>query len=289
MASIAVLPILIGLAVDYAIQFQSRVAGGAARRRNAEAAVVRAAAVGAPDDRGRGAGDGDGLPGAAALAGADGSGLWPAARRRDRGRAGLRADGGLGRDGARRPRRGRARRVAARRRGDPPRRRRAPPRRAGSAARDCRPSRVPHGSRCGRRACSRTAVGAPRPRAGDRRRAGGPRLGRGHPDGRPVRRHQARAVEHAGAPRPQDAREGHRRLRRDRRHRPCRERRHAADRGLDDPLRASAADALRLPRDQRLRARDAVPRAVTAGSVLGRHRQHELRRPAHRRPRSTAC
>jgi uncharacterized protein len=55
MASIAVLPILIGLAVDYAIQFQSRV--GEAREAgtepgagpaDAEVAVARAAAVGAP-------------------------------------------------------------------------------------------------------------------------------------------------------------------------------------------------------------------------------------------------
>ncbi len=47
MASIAVVPILIGLAVDYAIQFQSRVAEER-RGDGAEAAVVRAAAVGAP-------------------------------------------------------------------------------------------------------------------------------------------------------------------------------------------------------------------------------------------------
>jgi len=47
MASIAVLPILIGLAVDYAIQFQSRVAE-ARQGDGAEAAVARAAAIGAP-------------------------------------------------------------------------------------------------------------------------------------------------------------------------------------------------------------------------------------------------
>jgi uncharacterized protein len=47
MASIAVLPILIGLAVDYAIQFQSRIAE-ARRDSNAEQAVARAAAIGAP-------------------------------------------------------------------------------------------------------------------------------------------------------------------------------------------------------------------------------------------------
>ncbi len=47
MASIAVLPILIGLAVDYAIQFQSRVAE-APPQSGAEHAVLRAAATGAP-------------------------------------------------------------------------------------------------------------------------------------------------------------------------------------------------------------------------------------------------
>jgi hydrophobe/amphiphile efflux-3 (HAE3) family protein len=47
MASIAVLPILIGLAVDYAIQFQSRV-GEARRMAGPQNAVVRAAAAGAP-------------------------------------------------------------------------------------------------------------------------------------------------------------------------------------------------------------------------------------------------
>ena len=47
MASIAVLPILIGLAVDYAIQFQSRIAE-ARQGDGAEAAVARAASLGAP-------------------------------------------------------------------------------------------------------------------------------------------------------------------------------------------------------------------------------------------------
>jgi hypothetical protein len=49
MASIAVLPVLIGLAVDYAIQLQSRVAEEAARTDTAgEPAIRRAAALGAP-------------------------------------------------------------------------------------------------------------------------------------------------------------------------------------------------------------------------------------------------
>jgi hydrophobe/amphiphile efflux-3 (HAE3) family protein len=49
MASIAVLPVLIGLAVDYAIQLQSRVAEEAARTgTSGEPAIRRAAALGAP-------------------------------------------------------------------------------------------------------------------------------------------------------------------------------------------------------------------------------------------------
>src|SRR6185312_11018501 len=52
MASIAVLPILIGLAVDYAIQFQSRVqeyrSEGPATRSGVVDAVARAAGEGAP-------------------------------------------------------------------------------------------------------------------------------------------------------------------------------------------------------------------------------------------------
>ena len=49
-ASIAVLPVLVGLAVDYAIQFQSRVQEEAERdgARTRETAVVRGAALGAP-------------------------------------------------------------------------------------------------------------------------------------------------------------------------------------------------------------------------------------------------
>nr|WP_281381654.1 MMPL family transporter [Conexibacter arvalis] len=48
MASIAVLPVLIGLAVDYAIQFQSRIEEEAAAGADGAEAVVRAARVGAP-------------------------------------------------------------------------------------------------------------------------------------------------------------------------------------------------------------------------------------------------
>jgi hypothetical protein len=48
MASIAVLPVLVGLAVDYAIQFQSRVSEEAERGGSPEALVRRAAGLGAP-------------------------------------------------------------------------------------------------------------------------------------------------------------------------------------------------------------------------------------------------
>src|SRR6185437_13790938 len=47
-AAIAVLPVLIGLAVDYAIQFQSRVREEAELGGSPEARVRRAAALGAP-------------------------------------------------------------------------------------------------------------------------------------------------------------------------------------------------------------------------------------------------
>jgi uncharacterized protein len=48
MASIAVLPVLIGLAVDYAIQFQARFDEAAARGREGEEAAVAAASAGGP-------------------------------------------------------------------------------------------------------------------------------------------------------------------------------------------------------------------------------------------------
>ncbi len=48
MAAIAALPVLLGLAVDYAIQFQARVAEGQAQGLGVQAAAVRAARVGAP-------------------------------------------------------------------------------------------------------------------------------------------------------------------------------------------------------------------------------------------------
>ena len=87
MASIAVLPVLLGLGVDYAIQYQARIPdpptadgrrGGGARRR--------------AGDRDRGARHRGGVPRAAALARPDGAGLRRAARPRRRHRARGRAD-----------------------------------------------------------------------------------------------------------------------------------------------------------------------------------------------------
>ena len=209
MASIAVLPILIGLAVDYAIQFQSRVAEARQRRRR-RGRRGSGGAVGRADDRDRRAGDGDRLPRAAALAGADGPRLWPAARGRDRGRACMRADGRVGRDRAPRPRWRRARRLVARRRRDPPRSRRAdsPARQApGVVACHERPAHKAAPAHGGAAAHGDAGAAPERgvasgARAGDRRSAGSAGLGRGHPDRGPVGRHQARAVEHAGAAQP---------------------------------------------------------------------------------------
>ena len=137
MASIAVLPVLLGLGVDYAIQYQARVVeeGGP---------PVRAARVAVPVIATAALATGVGLPRAAAVAGADGARVrrccsWPASRSRfalalTAGTAAL----ALARAAARR----RAGAVAARRRragrgrGDAARRARSarPARRVGGAA-----------------------------------------------------------------------------------------------------------------------------------------------------------
>ena len=97
MASIAVLPVLIGLAVDYAIQLQARVQEAQAAGEGIEAAVARTAAARRADGRhGRG-GHRGGLPRPRALAGADGARLRAAAGGGHRARAGLRAHAGRGR------------------------------------------------------------------------------------------------------------------------------------------------------------------------------------------------
>ncbi len=109
MASIAVLPVLLGLAVDYAIQYQARIPDPPTATRRGAGGARRGA-----DDRDGRAGDGRGLPRAAALAGADGARVRRAARGRRRDSVRARADGRDGRaGGARRPPR-RGRRGAAR-------------------------------------------------------------------------------------------------------------------------------------------------------------------------------
>ena len=80
MASIAVLPILIGLAVDYAIQFQARFDEAVAAGAGGVEAARAAAARGGPTIATACLATAGGVPRAAALADADGARLRPAAR-----------------------------------------------------------------------------------------------------------------------------------------------------------------------------------------------------------------
>ncbi len=226
MASIAVLPILIGLAVDYGDPVPGSGPGGARAGRargprNARApreAVAQAAGAGRAHDRHRGAGHGDRVPRPAAVAGADGAGLRSDPGGGDLRRAGLRADRRVGGAGARRSRRRHRRRLAcgaparssAGDRGSRPSvrgaqsilaaRRADDPGAAGSWRRALRRRRrtgAPVAAPvAGRRAGAAGGGGdaASRPRAGAGRRAGGGRVGRRHADRRPVRRHQAGAA-----------------------------------------------------------------------------------------------
>ena len=85
MASIAALPVLIGLAVDYCIQFQARfeeIDSTAANRHGPGRERGRRGERGRPDDRDRRPVDSGRVPRAAALAGADGARLRGAARGR---------------------------------------------------------------------------------------------------------------------------------------------------------------------------------------------------------------
>ena len=109
MASIAALPVLIGLAVDYAIQFQARYDEARARSGATPGARPRGGRGGRrADDRHRRARHGGGLPRAAAVAGADGARLRRAAGGRHRAGARLRAQRRLRGAGALRRRRRRA-------------------------------------------------------------------------------------------------------------------------------------------------------------------------------------
>ena len=93
MASIAALPVLIGLAVDYAIQFQARF--DEAEARGDPDAGSHSRGGGRADDHHGGPRDGHRIPRAAAVPGADGPRLRLAPCARDRAGTGLRALRGL--------------------------------------------------------------------------------------------------------------------------------------------------------------------------------------------------
>ena len=289
MASIAVLPILIGLAVDYAIQFQSRIAearragggrgrrgpGGRSRGRNAATIAIAALATGTgflvlllspvPMVRGFGLLLVVGI--AVALACALTAG--PAAivlfdrkeaRLAPRGAAPARSSA-------------QARGPAAARRCWPRREwRRHRSARGTAAARIEVPRRpAPDPEVPGRLLGAVSAPGRVLAIALRWRRSAGsrtPRLRSSRTSPSSCRRACRRcATSHARA--------GDRSIRGDRRHRPRGERGDAADGRLDDRLRAGAARALRLSREQGLRARDPVPGAVAPRPVLGRHRDRQ--------------
>ena len=86
MASIAVLPVLIGLSVDYAIQFQARFAEAVAGGLLAASGGGGGRRQGRPGDRDRRPGHGGRLRRPGAVADPDGARLRAAARARDRGR-----------------------------------------------------------------------------------------------------------------------------------------------------------------------------------------------------------
>ncbi len=293
MASIAVLPVLIGLAVDYAIQFQSRVLELRREGGDVREAVAAAAAAGAP------------AIAVAALATATGflvlllspvpmvrgfglllvvgivvafvcavSAVAAALVLADRDPA--HEDGGARVGWRRRGGRCRGRLDPRRRRADRrprpgvPRSRRTAPLRC-----PCPPPRSGRG-RCG------PPPGARQPsrRPGARRRCGAraPRPRARHGLGRRVRRDEARAHRHAGAARSADAGAGHRRLGGDRRARPGPQRRHPRRRQLDGQVRERARHAFRLPRDQGLPGEPAVPGAVAPRAVRQRQRRDPVRR-----------
>ena len=255
MASIAVLPVLLGLGVDYAIQYQARIDdpptpdGGRARRAGRPA-----------DDRHRGARDRGRLPRAAALAGADGARLRRAARRRRRRRLRLRAD--------RRDRRARRARPAAAAR---PARSRA--RRAGRAS--CSPP--PGGRRRGWRArpggwgrrVLRRGGRAPRARAGGRARRRGARLGRRHADRGALGPPGARAAGPAGGARPRHAAAHDRRGRRGRRRRRGARPGRPGGRRVDARVPGSACCARRATRRRTAAARPRCARRCRCPTCSG--------------------
>ena len=275
-AQVAVLPVLVGLAVDYAIQFQSRFQEvRAERERRTPGAVRRAAAVAGPT-----------IAAAAAAGGAAllvlalspvptvrGFGLLlvvgiliaflcvltvdlRCSRSRSRGRRAARGRGFRGRrtPAARAPwilsrSRRRALRVLL-------------ARRARAAARECA---YPPGL------AGRTgARGAP-PRSRARRRSGArrARLGARHADPRRNQPRKARPPEHGFAAQPRCARAHLRRRRRNRSDGLGQKRRDPRDDRMDERLRGSRPAPFRLLRHARLRQGAAVPGLLAARPLRG--------------------
>ena len=277
MASIAVLPVLIGLAVDYAIQFQARFDEQRARRRGTAAGQDRAAALddavaaataGGPTIVAAGAATAVGflvlllspvpmvrgfglllvLGIAVALVLAICAGF--ATLVRFGGRAGTPA----------------AVRAAAR----------AAVRAGGAHPRMHRRARVAGGPLLAR------AGGGPRAPAqgaGDRARGGRARAGARHPERGGVRHPAARAAGPPGAARRERAAGGHRRVRRDRRGHPRGRHHPPGGAHLDDALPERRAARPRLPGGQALHPGARRARALP-GPVASRPLRLRRRRPA---------
>ena len=266
MASIGVLPVLLGLAVDYAIQVQSRVL-------EERGDIERVARLGRAADRDRRGGDRRRLPGAADLAGADGARLRRAAGHRHRGRLHVRADRGRGAPSAAAWRRPASSAVG--------------PRRAGAG-----------GARCGRAACARTprragvrtrgqrgwrgalglAMRSPAAVLGVGGRARGGGLGARHADQGRVRRQQARAAEPRRAAGPPGAAEVHRRGRRDRRARARRRHDRPEGRAVDERATRRGWSSASATARRAAAARRSCARPSRCPTCSGRHGEPRRRR-----------
>ena len=276
-ASVAVLPVLVGLAVDYAIQFQSRFDEAVGEGHPAERAAVIAAGRGGPTIataglatmagvlalllspvpmvRGFGALLVIGIALAFACALTAGFGTLALARRqgpeRPRPAAPRRGRRGLGGSRCARP----GRHGHARRRGSAA----PPPRRDGPLVRGADRPGLERGAAHLDRAAG--------PGARRRRGPGRGRVRAGHADQGGLRRAAARPAVAARAARRQRPAALDRGLRGGRRHRAGRRHQRSARGAVDDRLPARAAEALRLLGGARLRRRQAVPGAVAARSL----------------------
>ena len=307
-ASIAVLPVLVGLAVDYAIQFQSRFnearsEGSTVRR------AERAARAGGPVIATAGAATAAGflvlllspVPMVRGLRRAAGG------RHRDRVRASpsRRASRCWASAAAarlappvveslrRRTQRSTAGRVGAAHLADRgPCRASAPrgrsfaassgPASAGSRRRAPRPRREESGARARLRRC-RAAAG---PRAADRARAGGGRMGRRHAGRRGLRHHAARARRPARGPRPEDAAALRRDIGRRERDRALGAAARPGRRALDVALPVARPAPARVQRGQALLARRELCPALSLTNLFGSGRQSARQMRA---ARSTRC